>query len=98
MYTEYVCFHAFSPLHLTDSNPTAPLAPLILGPTPAVRAQTMDALLEPLSVQACNAHLVIVILDLVFLALFPELGGAGEAVPEGWSGDADSPSLWSHSP
>jgi len=76
------------PVHLTCGYfiqiQSAPLALLILGPTPAARAHTMDALLEPLSVQACNAHLVVVILDIMFLALFPELGGGGEADPEGW--------------
>ncbi|KAI0336012.1 hypothetical protein GY45DRAFT_1350311 [Cubamyces sp. BRFM 1775] len=50
-----------------------PLAPL-LGPTPAARAATVDAALAPLDSQACNAHLVVFVLDLVLLTVFPEMG------------------------
>ncbi|OBZ78901.1 PXA domain protein 1 [Grifola frondosa] len=59
----------------------APLAPL-LGPTPAARAYTIDSALAPLSSQACNAHLALLLLDLVLLTLFPEMG-ASEVGGEG---------------
>lgn len=35
-------------------------------------------MIDPLSDQACNAHLLICILDAFLLALFPELGGEEE--------------------
>ena len=47
---------------------------LILGPTPATRIQAVNAILDPLSSQECNAHLIVFILDLVLLTLFPEMG------------------------
>lgn len=58
------------------------LAPLdlLLGPTPAARMRTIDAALDPFSSQACNAHLVLFILDLVLLTVFPELG-VSESAP-----------------
>ncbi|KZT06373.1 uncharacterized protein LAESUDRAFT_812950 [Laetiporus sulphureus 93-53] len=62
-----------------------PLA-VFLGPTPEARAYTIDAMLDPLSSQACNAHLTLFILDLVLLTVFPELGAsetAAAAVTEG---------------
>jgi len=31
-------------------------------------------MLDPLSSQACNAHLMVFILDLILLTVFPELG------------------------
>ncbi|KAI0670095.1 PXA domain-containing protein [Trametes maxima] len=55
-----------------------PLAPLVLGPTPDARAATVDAALAPLDSQACNAHLVVFILDLVLLTVFPEMGVSEE--------------------
>lgn len=62
----------------------APLAPLLLGPKLSVREQTLSALLDPLDEQACNAHLFVLILDLLLLTLFPEtavgatdIGGVG---------------------
>ena len=47
----------------------------------AATARTLDALLDPLASPACNTHLVVMLLDCVLLALFPELGvgGAGSA-------------------
>ncbi|KAH9855444.1 PXA domain-containing protein [Lenzites betulinus] len=54
-----------------------PLA-LLLGPTPESRAATVDAALAPLDSQACNAHLVVFILDLVLLTVFPEMGVSEE--------------------
>jgi hypothetical protein len=49
------------------------LAPLLLGPTPSVREQRLSALLDPVDEQACNAHLFMLIFDLLLLALFPEM-------------------------
>jgi len=57
---------------LTQTIP-APLAPLLLGPTPSVREQRLSALLDPFDEQACNAHLFMLIFDLLLLALFPEM-------------------------
>ncbi|KAF8273783.1 PXA domain-containing protein [Lactarius quietus] len=63
---------------LTQAIPT-PLAPLLLGPTPSVREQRLSALLDPFDDQACNAHLFMLIFDLLLLALFPEMAvGATE--------------------
>ncbi|KAI0307599.1 PXA domain-containing protein [Multifurca ochricompacta] len=57
-----------------------PLAPLLLGSTPAMREQTLNALLEPFDEQACNAHLFVLTFDLVLLALFPEMAvGAADS-------------------
>ena len=55
----------------------AALAPVLLGATPADRARTLDALLDPLASPACNTHLVVMLLDCVLLAVFPELGVGG---------------------
>lgn len=55
----------------------------VLGATPGARAQAIDAVLDPLSSQACNAHLIVFVLDLVLLTLFPEMGVAlPSAVPD----------------
>jgi len=51
----------------------ASLAPLLLGPTPSVRELRLSALLDPFDEQACNAHLFMLIFDLLLLALFPEM-------------------------
>ena len=47
--------------------------PLLLGPTQATRERTLSALLDPFDEQACNAHLFMLIFDLILLALFPEM-------------------------
>jgi hypothetical protein len=54
----------------------ASAAKLVLGPNPS---RTIDAALSPFDDQACNIHLVLVFLDLVLLALFPELGVGGDS-------------------
>ncbi|KAH8991996.1 hypothetical protein EDB92DRAFT_1859324, partial [Lactarius akahatsu] len=46
----------------------APLVPLLLGPTPSVRELRLSALLDPFDEQACNAHLFMLIFDLLLLA------------------------------
>jgi len=46
---------------------------LLLGPARATRERTLSALLDPFDEQACNAHLFMLIFDLVLLALFPEM-------------------------
>jgi hypothetical protein len=52
----------------------APLQ-LVLGTTADMRLETIDGgLLEPLSSAECNAHLMLFVLDLVLLAVFPEMG------------------------
>ncbi|KAJ8508092.1 hypothetical protein ONZ45_g9614 [Pleurotus djamor] len=58
---------------LTSWKPTGALAhilPLFLGPTPS---NTLSEALDPLSSAACNTHLILVILDRIISALFPEL-------------------------
>jgi hypothetical protein len=58
-----------------------PLAPLLLGPTQATRERTLSALLDPFDEQACNAHMFMLIFDLILLALFPEMAvGATDSV------------------
>ncbi|EPT04148.1 hypothetical protein FOMPIDRAFT_1098900, partial [Fomitopsis schrenkii] len=51
----------------------APLA-MILGPTQEARISAIDGILDPLSSQPCNAHLMLFVLDLVLVTVFPELG------------------------
>lgn len=58
------------------------LSPLLTGPTLPARQRTIDGALDPLSTRACNAHLVVLILDRVLLTLFPEMGVGGP--PDGW--------------
>lgn len=75
-----------SPLFIvfySRSVPAAPIA-LLLGPTPAARRHTIDAVLDPLSSRECNAHLVMFVLDLALLTVFPELG-----VSESMGGSGD---------
>lgn len=50
------------------------MAPYILGPTSSIQRETIHEALEPLSSPACNAHLVMLVFDAIFLTLFPELG------------------------
>lgn len=46
----------------------------LLGPSVEARAHTISSMLDPLSSQACNVHLFIMILDLVVVTVFPEMG------------------------
>ncbi|EPQ60912.1 hypothetical protein GLOTRDRAFT_135510 [Gloeophyllum trabeum ATCC 11539] len=48
----------------------------LLGVTPEIRAETVRSLLDPLSSAACNAHLFLFVLDLILLAIFPEMAVA----------------------
>lgn len=52
---------------------TAVLSNLVLGSGPTSHQTIIDAL-DPLSSEACNAHLVLFLIDLIILTLFPELG------------------------
>ncbi|VDC01904.1 unnamed protein product [Peniophora sp. CBMAI 1063] len=75
---EQAVMRALLAQRIVDRIPPA-VAPLLLGP-PEQRLATADALLEPLSDSACNAHLFVLILDAVLLTLFPEMGvGGGES-------------------
>jgi hypothetical protein len=56
-----------------SSGFAGPLVPLLLGTTQALRERTLSALLDPFDEQACNAHLFMLIFDLILLALFPEM-------------------------
>ena len=58
----------------------------LLGSTPAAQTRAMDEILEPLSSQECNTHLIVLILDLVLLTLFPELG-VNDSMGAGTQGD-----------
>ena len=51
----------------------AVLSNIILGPGLKSRETIVEAL-KPLSSQACNAHLILFLFDLIVLALFPEFG------------------------
>lgn len=57
-----------------------PLVP-VFGTSRAVRAQTIDEMLEPLSSAECNTHLVVLIFDLLLVTLFPEMGVSIPSVP-----------------
>ncbi|KAJ3535611.1 hypothetical protein NM688_g6955 [Phlebia brevispora] len=46
----------------------------LLGSSAAARNQTMDEILEPLSSQECNTHLIVFTLDLLLVTIFPEMG------------------------
>lgn len=46
----------------------------MLGPTLAIQQETIQEILEPLNSPACNAHLVMLIFDVILLTLFPEMG------------------------
>ncbi|KAK0198640.1 PXA domain-containing protein [Armillaria mellea] len=50
------------------------LIPILLGSDPSV---TLKSAIDPLTSTSCNVHLVMMILDRIIIALFPELGGAG---------------------
>jgi hypothetical protein len=60
-----------------------PLAPLLLGSTPVMREHTLSTLVDPFDNQACNAHLFMLIFDLVLLALFPEMAVGATATESG---------------
>ena len=46
---------------------------MLLGATPDTRRKTMEKLLEPLDEPECTLHLLLFLLDAIFLVLFPEL-------------------------
>ncbi|KAG7450305.1 uncharacterized protein BT62DRAFT_927622 [Guyanagaster necrorhizus] len=50
------------------------LTPILLGSDPSV---ALKSAIDPLTSTSCNVHLIMMILDRVIIALFPELGGAG---------------------
>ncbi|PBL00812.1 hypothetical protein ARMGADRAFT_956923 [Armillaria gallica] len=50
------------------------LIPILLGSDSSV---TLKSAIDPLTSTSCNVHLVMIILDRIIIALFPELGGAG---------------------
>lgn len=45
--------------------------PFLLGPQPQL---TLAAALDPLSSAPCNVHLILMILDRILMAVFPEMG------------------------
>ena len=55
---------------------------MVFGSTHEARFSAIDGILDPLSSQACNAHLILFVLDLVLVTVFPELG-VTEAVAPG---------------
>ncbi|TDL28558.1 hypothetical protein BD410DRAFT_834636 [Rickenella mellea] len=76
-------------VQLLEERIPAPIAFVILGPaSPAspnvmTRRQTILSALAPLSSPQCNAHLVLLLLDLIILTLFPELGVSETAAEAG---------------
>ncbi|KAK0505893.1 PXA domain-containing protein [Armillaria luteobubalina] len=50
------------------------LIPILLGSDPSV---TLKSAIDPLTSTSCNVHLVMMILDRIVIALFPELAGTG---------------------
>ncbi|EIM83390.1 uncharacterized protein STEHIDRAFT_101584 [Stereum hirsutum FP-91666 SS1] len=65
---------------------------VLLGATPNEQKRTIEEMIDPLSDQACNAHLLICILDAFLLALLPELGGEEEVSAVNTSARSSSPS------
>lgn len=65
---------------------------ILLGTTPSEQKRTIEELVDPLSNQACNAHLLVCILDAFLLALFPELGGEEDTSSADTSARSGSPS------
>ncbi|CAL1696547.1 unnamed protein product [Somion occarium] len=61
----------------------------LLGPTPDARAHTVSTMLDPLSSQACNVHLLILILDLVLVTVFPEMSVKENIVPSTNASEVD---------
>ncbi|KIJ68760.1 hypothetical protein HYDPIDRAFT_81487 [Hydnomerulius pinastri MD-312] len=59
----------------------------LLGPSPLT---SLDAIIDPLSDGACNAHLAVFIFDALLLAIFPEMGVEGTHSDTGAT-DADMP-------
>lgn len=49
------------------------VAVVMLGPKGDAARGTVEDVLAPLSSPACNAHLVLLLLDLLMVTLFPEL-------------------------
>lgn len=49
---------------------------MLLGATPDTRRETIERLLEPLDEPECTMHLLLFLLDAIFLVLFPELANA----------------------
>lgn len=68
-------YHAVRACHPTN---TAFVSHVLLGATPSEQKHTIEDMIDPLSDQACNAHLLLCILDAFLLAMFPELGGEEE--------------------
>ncbi|KIM54229.1 hypothetical protein SCLCIDRAFT_99106, partial [Scleroderma citrinum Foug A] len=48
-----------------------PVSAIFLGPSPIA---SLEAVIDPLSDSACNAHLAILLFDVILLTVFPELG------------------------
>ncbi len=46
----------------------------LFGSNEHARSQAMNGILDPLSSQECNAHLLMLILDLILVTVFPEMG------------------------
>lgn len=49
------------------------LSALVLGPDAQTRLKTVEGIIEPLSDERCNTILLLVLLDCIVLATFPEL-------------------------
>ncbi|THH31982.1 hypothetical protein EUX98_g2206 [Antrodiella citrinella] len=60
----------------------------LFGPNSAAVAYTVSTMLDPLSSQACNAHLLVFILDLALVTVFPEMGVMVEGSSPVVGGDA----------
>ncbi|KAI0082219.1 hypothetical protein K474DRAFT_844283 [Panus rudis PR-1116 ss-1] len=53
----------------------------LLGPNSDARSYTIQSILDPLSSQACNAHLLLLIMDLLVVTTFPDLGMSDPVSP-----------------
>ena len=65
---------------------------MLLGATPDTRRETIERVLEPLDAPECTSHLLLFLLDAIFLVLFPELASAS-ASPSASGGDISGEDL-----
>ncbi|KAF8527857.1 PXA domain-containing protein [Hysterangium stoloniferum] len=66
---------------------------LLLGPDAATRQRTIADIIDPLSSQECNVHLLILLFDAILLTIFPEMGMANGGVTSYTENDINDPIL-----
>lgn len=59
------------------------MLPYVAGVTLSQQNATLAGVLDPFNSRECNAHLVILIFDVILLTLFPEMAAAGDLPSSG---------------